>query len=51
MVVKELSRVVVNTLLFTYIPIRMKIEFIYFVTRWLNEFPVKSGVSETLSPR
>ena len=40
-----------NTLPFTYIPRRMKIEFIYFVTLWLNAFPVKSGVSETFSPR
>ena len=29
----------------------MKIEFIYFVTLRLNAFPVKSGVSETFSPR
>ena len=29
----------------------MKIEFIYFVMLWLNAFPVKSGVSETFSPR
>ena len=29
----------------------MKIEFIYFVTLWLNVFPVKSGVCETFSPR
>ena len=36
-----------DTLPFTYIPILMKIEFIYFVTLWLNSFPVKSGVSET----
>ena len=40
-----------NTLPFTYIPRRMKIEFIYFVTLWLNAFPVKSGFSETFSPR
>ena len=40
-----------NTLLFTYIPRRIKIEFFYFVTLWLNAFPVKSGVSETFSPR
>ena len=40
-----------NTLLFTYIPRQMNIEFIYFVTLWLNMFPVKSGVSETFSPR
>ena len=29
----------------------MKIEFIYFVTLWLNAFPVNSDVSETLYPR
>ena len=29
----------------------MKIEFIYFVTLWLNAFPVKSGVSDNFSPR
>ena len=40
-----------NTLPFTYIPRQMKIEFIYFVTLWLNAFPVKSGVSDTFSPR
>ena len=40
-----------NTLPFTYISRRMKIEFIYFVTLWRNAFPVKSGVSETFSPR
>ena len=50
-VVKEWNRGVLNTLSFTYIPRRMKIKFIYFVTLWLNSFPVKSVVSETLSPR
>ena len=50
-VVKERNRGVLNTLLFTYIPRRMKIEFIYFVTLWLNVFPVNSAVSETFSPR
>ena len=49
--VKERNRDVVNTLPFTYIPRRMKIEFVYFVTLWLNVFPVKSGVSDTFSPR
>ena len=29
----------------------MKIEFIYFVTLWLNAFPVKSGVSDTFPLR
>ena len=50
-VVKERNRGVVNTLPFKYMPRRMKIEFIYLVTLWLNTFPVKSGVSETFSPR
>ena len=50
-VVKEQNRGVVNTLPFTCIPRQMKIEFIYLVTLWLNVFPVKSGVSETFSPR
>ena len=40
-----------NTLPFTYIPRLMKIEFIYFVTLWLNLFPVKIGVSDTFSPK
>ena len=50
-VLKERNRGVVNTLTFTYIPRRTKIELIYFVTLWLNAFPVKSGVSDTFSPR
>ena len=50
-VVKERNRGVLNTLPFTHIPRRMKIEFIYFVTLWLNAFLVKSGVSDTFSPR
>ena len=40
-----------NTLLFTYKPRRIKIEFIYFVTLCINAFLVKSGISETFSPR
>ena len=40
-----------NTLLFTYIPRKMKIEFIYLITLWLNALPDKSGVSETFSLR
>ena len=50
-VVKERNRGVVKTLPFTYIPRRMKIEFIYFVTLWINAFPVKNGVSETFYPK
>jgi hypothetical protein len=29
----------------------MKIEFIYFMVLWMNAFPVKSGVSDRISPR
>jgi hypothetical protein len=29
----------------------MKIEFIYFMVLWMNAFPVKSGVSDKISPR
>ena len=48
-VAKKRNRGAVNTLPFTYIPRRIKNEFIYFVTLWFNAFPVKSGVSETFS--
>jgi len=49
--VKERVRGVLATLPFSHIPKRMKIEFIYFVILWLNAFPVKSGISQTISPR
>jgi hypothetical protein len=29
----------------------MKIEFVYFMVLWMNAFPVKSGVSNKISPR
>ncbi len=29
----------------------MKIEFVYFVILWLNAFPVKLGISQTILPR
>ena len=29
----------------------MKIEFIYYITLWLNAFPVKSRILQTFSPR
>jgi hypothetical protein len=34
-------------LLFTHIPRRMKIEFMYFTVLWLNAFTVKTGISST----
>jgi len=47
---KEQTRGLLGTLPFTYIPKRMKIEFIYFMVRWMNAFPMKSGISLTFSP-
>ena len=47
--VKERIRGILATLPFSHIPKRMKIEFIYFVILWLNAFPVKSGISQTIS--
>jgi hypothetical protein len=49
--VKERTRGLVTTLLFERIPRRMKIEFVYFMVLWMNAFPVKSGISQTFSPR
>jgi hypothetical protein len=46
--VKEQTQWIVMTLLFTHIPRRMKIEFVYFTEFWLNTFPVKTGISSTL---
>ena len=48
--VKERIRGILATLPFSHIPKRMKIEFIYFVILWLNAFPVKLGISQTISP-
>ncbi|KAL7531043.1 hypothetical protein ACHAXR_006172, partial [Thalassiosira sp. AJA248-18] len=50
-VAKERNRGLVNTLPFTHIPKRMKIEFIYFTVLWLNAFPARSGISTIYSPR
>ena len=48
---KERVRGLLNTLPFENLPRRMKIEFIYFMVLWMNAFPVKSGVSDKISPR
>lgn len=40
-----------NTLPFKKMPQLMLVELIYHVVLWLNAFPMKSGVSTTLSPR
>ncbi len=50
-VIKERGRALLNTLPFTQMPQVILIELIYHVVLWLNAFPSKSGISETLSPR
>ena len=49
-VIKERARGIKNDLPYITMPKIMVIELLYFVFHWLNAFPVKSGVSETLSP-
>ena len=49
--IKERGRALLNTLPFTKMPQIILIELIYHVVLWLNAFPSKSGISETLSPR
>jgi hypothetical protein len=49
--IKEWGRGILNTLLFKNMPRLMLIDLVYYhVVLWLNAFPAKSGVSETLSP-
>ncbi len=49
--IKERCRGILNTLPFKKMPQIMLVELIYHVVLWLNAFPKKSEVSETLSPR
>lgn len=49
--IKERGRGILNTLPYKKMPQLMLIELIYHVVLWLNAFPMKSGVSKTLSPR
>jgi hypothetical protein len=49
--IKEWGRGILNTLPFKKMPRLMLIELVYHVVLWLNAFPTKSGVFETLSPR
>jgi len=48
--VKERMCGLLATLPFSHIPKRMKIEIVYFVILWLNEFLVKLGISQTILP-
>ena len=49
--IKERGRGILNTLPFKKMPRVILIELIYHVVLWLNAFPSKSGISDTLSPR
>jgi hypothetical protein len=48
--IKESGRGILNTLPFKRMPKLMLIKLVYHVVLWLNAFPEKSGVFETLSP-
>jgi hypothetical protein len=50
-VIKERVRATRHTLSFKVIPLTMLIELIYSSTLWINAFPLKGGVSSTLSAR
>ena len=50
-VIKERVRATRHTLPFKVIPLLMLIKMIHYCTHWLNAFPPKGGVSDTLSPR
>jgi len=50
-VIKERVRATRHTLPFKVIPLPMLIESIYSSPLWINAFPPKGGVSQTLSPR
>lgn len=47
---KERGRGILNTLPFQRIPKTILIELIYHVMLWLNAIPVRSGISDKLSP-
>jgi hypothetical protein len=49
--VKERVRSVYATLPFKKLPVRFIIEMVVGCIMWLNAFPVKGGVSPTISPR
>jgi hypothetical protein len=49
--IKECGRGILNTIPFKKMPQIMLVKLIYHVVLWLNAFPMKSGVLETLSLR
>ena len=48
--IKERERCILNTLPFKRMPRLVLIELVHHVVLWLNAFPAKSSVSDTLSP-
>ncbi len=48
--IKECERGILNTLPYKKISQLILIELIYHVVLWLNAFPTKSGILQTLSP-
>jgi hypothetical protein len=44
------DHLLLGTLPFENLTQRMKIDFVYFMVLWMNAFPVKSGVSDKISP-
>ena len=49
--VKEHSPGIKNTLPFTGLPKLIPIKLLHFIVLWLNNFPIKSGVSQVYSSR
>jgi len=50
-VVKERSRGIICTLPYPTLPRTMIIHLIHHIVMWLNNFPVKNGISDRFSPR
>ncbi len=49
--IKERARSIVNVLPFNCFPARITIELVYYCVFWVNDFPQKGGISDTMSPR
>jgi hypothetical protein len=50
-VIKERVRAVIHSIPFNSLPARMLVHTVLFVTKQLNLFPVKGGLSSKLSPK
>ena len=49
-VIKERCQAIRHSLPFTTVPRIITVNLVMFVVHWLNAFPVKNGVSDTISP-